>query len=138
MVPGVVFSRQEWQALLCFRLGINISPADRCAQCAEQMPSNGDHALACAGCGFYHRHNRIRDFLAEECRDAGWEVEIEVPIPLPNNPPDPPNPLNPPPPSERPRPVDVFIPNRGAPKPVAVDITVSHALRLIFELAMKF
>ena len=78
----------------------------------------GDHALACTAAGIYRRHNKVRDTIASLCREAGWQAQLEVAIP---------------PGSTRPgepdlRPADVFLPLMG-PRPVALDIGVSHALR---------
>ena len=132
----IQFSPAEWRALLLFRIGAPVGKDDRCHSCAANMPCNGDHSLACTSSGIYRRHNKVRDLVAEECRRAGWEAQLEVAVPLPTSlatttpthspPPDPPDP---PPPTFRPRPADVFLPNQGGARPIALDITISHPLR---------
>ena len=118
-----------------------------CSASAKVMPCNGDHSLSCHASGIYTRHNLIRNLLADECRMAGLDPLIEIslptldrpstvtaplaPVPLPNVP-DPPDPDIP-----TYRPADVFLPNRGGQRPIAIDVTVSHPLRSSTSQAVR-
>ena len=84
-----------------------------CGGCASPLDPFGDHALACAACGMYARHNRLRDALAEEFRSAGQSVQLEVQLP-----------------GGSPRPADLLLLQPDEPTPAAVDVSVVHPLHL--------
>ena len=120
--PGfstVVFSNSEWKSLLGMRLGFEgRSELGTCAGCGSTpLGPLTDHAISCHPCGLYHRHNLVRDTVAEMCREAGWHTQLEVGLPVP-----------PDPGKEALRPADILITNYGA-KPVALDVGVSYPLR---------
>ena len=86
----------------------------------------GDHALGCASCGRYARHNALREVLCEELRKAGFSVTVEERVPH-TEPPDRPPGLQP---AERClRPADILVQSFRAGKPLAIDVTVIHPLR---------
>ena len=113
-VPGAgpAFSSAEWQLLLRFRCGAPcfVAPA-RCSGCSSAMDQMGDHALSCASNGLYRRHNHLRAALFDLSKACGWGPELEVALP-----------------NSTCRPADILL-RSGGPRPVAVDITVSHPLR---------
>ena len=111
------FTNPECQALLRYRCGAPIGGRRHCAACGAAMTQWGDHALACTAAGIYRRHYRVRDTLASLCREAGWQTQLEVALP---GDPTLPGPAY--------RPADIFLPLVG-PKPLALDVGVSHALR---------
>ena len=108
-----IFSVAEWQALLRFRCGVPMQARSVCGGCASPLDPFGDHALACAACGMYARHNRLRDTLAEEFRSAGQSVQLEVQLP-----------------GGSPRPADILLLQPDEPTPAAVDVSVVHPLHL--------
>ena len=107
------FSPPEWQALLRFRSGVQLSfgSSPTCLGCGAPMDSFGDHSLSCASTGMYRRHNRVRDTLFTLSKQAGWRPLLEPPT------------------SQSLRPADVLLQSSDA-KPVAVDVTIVHPLRL--------
>ena len=52
-----------------------------CGGCGAHQDSLGDHALSCASCGIYARHNLFRDALAGEYNRAGVTTSLEPPLP---------------------------------------------------------
>ena len=72
------FSPTEWRALLRFRCGVPLMPRARCGGCDAAMDTFGDHALSCASCGRYARHNRLRQAVAFEYEQAGQAFRLEV------------------------------------------------------------
>ena len=83
------------------------------------MDSLGDHALTCASAGLYRRHNRVRDTVFHLAREAGWAPELEVALPALTE-----------------RPADILC-RATFGKPLAIDVTVSHPLRLSSTLATR-
>ena len=71
----------------------------------------GDHSLSCASAGMYRRHNRVRDTLFALSQDAGWRPVLEPAT------------------STASRPADVLLQSSDS-KPLAVDVTIVHPLRL--------
>ena len=116
----------EWQDLLRFRLGLPIMTPGPCAACARPREGFGDHALSCASCGRYARHNALREVLADELRKAGFLVTSEEQVPL-TEPPD--RPPGPSPSLPAFRPADLLVHSFKAGKPLAIDVTVTHPLR---------
>jgi hypothetical protein len=117
---GSNFSPIEWQALLCFRTGVPLrSTSGHCARCGAALDVHGDHALACTASGLYRRHNRVRDAIFELSRTAGWAPESEVMLPGCMS-----------------RPADVLL-RAAETSPVALDVTVSHPLRLSSSIAVR-
>ena len=117
---GSDFSPIEWQALLCFRTGVPLrSISGHCARCGATLDVHGDHALACSASGLYRRHNRVRDAIWELSRTAGWTPESEVMLP-----------------GSMSRPADVLL-RTAETSPVALDVTISHPLRLSSSIAVQ-
>ena len=71
----------------------------------------GDHASCCASAGLYRRHNRVRNLLHTLAADAGWQPELEQPVPGSNR-----------------RSADVKL-NSADRATVALDVTIVHPLR---------
>ena len=131
---GPDFAAEEWQALLRFRVGADISLTNTCAGCHSAMDSLGDHAACCSATGLYKRHNRVRDCLLLLGREAGWnpelevtgwnpEVEVSLPAPDPGGG------------RAHPRPADVLF-RTAESRPLAVDVTVVHPLRPSKKIAV--
>ena len=78
---GTVFSADEWQALRRFRLGLPFPAGVDCGGCGARQDVLGNHALSCASCGIYARHNLFRDALATEFNRAGVLTRLEPPLP---------------------------------------------------------
>ena len=126
------FSAREWQLLLQFRTGIPITqPNPTCRACRQTMDTHGDHSLACHASGMYRRHNRVRDALFHLAKEAGWDPELEVSLPLPINAPH--TPILP---ARATRPADILM-RHGGILPHAVDVTVSHPLRISASQAAR-
>ena len=83
------------------------------------MDPFGDHALTCTSSGTYRRHNRIRDTLFHLAKEATWDPKLEVTLP---NLPD--------------RPADILC-RATFGKPLALDVTITHPLRLSASLAAR-
>ena len=83
------------------------------------MDAMGDHALSCPSTGLYRRHNRIRDAFFELAHDAGWSPELEVSLP-----------------GLAERPTDILCRSTFG-KPLAIDVTISHPLRLSAPIAAR-
>ena len=114
------FAASEWQSLLRFRVGaFCYAQGSVCAGCRKPMDSAGDHALSCPSNGTYRRHNHLRDRLFGLTQLAGWAPELEQTIP-----------------GSRDRPADVLLRAVG-PRPLAVDLTVSHPLRSSASSAVR-
>ena len=114
------FSPQEWQLLLKNRIGMPCYPQNPiCQTCRQPMDSMGDHALSCHSSGLYRRHNRIRDSLFHLAKEAGWAPQLEVALP-----------------SLQERPADILC-QATFGKPLALDVTISHPLRLSATLAAR-
>ena len=114
------FVASEWQLLLRFRVGSLCYPQGSvCAGCRKHMDAAGDHALSCPSNGTYRRHNHLRDRLFGLCQLAGWAPEVEQAIP-----------------GSRDRPVH-FLLRACGPRPLAVDVTVSHPLRSSASSAVR-
>ena len=97
-----------------------------CEACQGVRDGLGDHAMSCASCGRYTRHNAVRDVLADELKMAGFDVTIEQQVPH-TQPPDKPTG---PGPSLRPlRPADILVRHFRSGQPLAIDTTVVHPLR---------
>ena len=84
-----------------------------CGGCNKRLDPYGDHALSCASCGLYARHNRLRDALGAECAAAGWAVILEAPLP-----------------GALQRPADILVSVPEDAAPLAVDVSVVHPLHL--------
>ena len=111
---GVVpFTSFEFQALLRYRCSIPFTPRGRCGGCSTPLDSFGDHALSCASCGLYSRHNRLRDALAEEFIAAGLAIRVEAQLP-----------------GDSSRPADILVLSSSDIIPMAVDVSVVHPLHL--------
>jgi hypothetical protein len=119
--PGTSsFAASEWQLLLRFRVGaFCYSQGSVCAGCRKPMDAAGDHALSCPSNGTYRRHNHLRDRLFGLSQLAGWAPELEQAIP-----------------GSRDRPADLLLRAAG-PRPLAVDVTVSHPLRSSASSAVR-
>ena len=74
-------SSSEWQDLLRYRLGLPLMQDSVCRACSGHSDSLGDHALSCASCGRYARHNALQEVLADELRKAGFTVTTEDQVP---------------------------------------------------------
>ena len=107
-------SGAEWQDLLKYRLGLTVMSSGTCEGCLDHRDALGDHALSCASCGRYARHNLLRDTLAEELSKAGYSYTLEEP-----------------------RPADILVSSFIGGKPLAVDTTVCHPLRLSNDAASQ-
>ena len=83
------------------------------------MDSLGDHFLGCPASGMSKRHNRIRDTFYQLGKQAGWAPELEVAIP-----------------GHRDRPADILL-RSGFPKPLALDVTITHPLRVSAPAAAR-
>ena len=83
------------------------------------MDSMGDHALTCPGAGLYRRHNRLRDTLFAYALEAGWSPKLEVALP-----------------NLASRPADILC-RATFGKPLALDVTISHPLRLSASIAAR-
>lgn len=106
------FSAPEYQALLGFRTGCQLYPDNAsCCACGQPMDPWGDHALSCTPAGLYRRHNRVRDTLWRLTQKAGWQPELEKTVP-----------------GHPERRLDLRL-NTASAHPVAIDVTVTHALR---------
>ena len=80
--------------------------------------SSRDHAVGCASCGLYARHNHLRSALAHELALAGLPVATEVS-----------------PPGSSQRPADVLVSFPCDSHPTALDCSVGHPLHLSSSLA---
>ena len=120
IMGGPAFSAVEWQLLLRLRSGAPCFPTSAsCNGCGSQMDAMGDHALCCAHNGMYRRHNHIRDTLFHLSASAHWNPALEQALPGTTT-----------------RPADILL--RGlSVKPVAVDVTVTHPLRLSASVAVR-
>jgi hypothetical protein len=117
---GAPFAPEEWQLLLRFRTGLQLFQSNpTCRACRMPMDPLGDHSLCCPASGLYRRHNRVRDTLFSLSLSAGWCPELEVAIP-----------------GTRDRPADILL-KSGFPKPLAVDVTISHPLRISAPVAAR-
>jgi hypothetical protein len=134
--PKLRFSPPEWQALLRFHTGVplftpnhsspgsDVSPGTpplnpQCHSCAQPMDHSGNHALCCTRSGLYRRHNRVRDTLYCLASKAGCQPQLEATLP-----------------GTQDRPADLLLSAFG-PRPVAVDVTISHPLRLSNQSAAR-
>ena len=106
------FSPSEWRVLLRFRCGVPLLPRARCGGCDAVMDTFGDHALSCASCGRYARHNRLRQAVAFEYEQAGQPFRLEVELP-----------------GQLSRPADILAVEPEEASPAAVDVSVVHPLR---------
>ena len=114
------FSPEEWQLLLKARIGMSCYPPNAtCRACRQPMDSLGDHSLTCPSAGLYRRHNRLRDTLFLLAQEAGWAPEREVNLPALTE-----------------RPADLLC-RATFGKPLAIDVSVSHPLRLSSTLATR-
>jgi hypothetical protein len=117
---GAPFAPEEWQLLLRLRTGLQLFPGNPiCKACRQPMDPLGDHSLCCPASGMYRRHNRVRDTLFSLSQKAGWAPELEVAIP-----------------GTRDRPADILL-RSGFPKPLAIDVTISHPLRVSAPVAAR-
>ena len=115
-----LFTAKEWQSLLRFRTGVPLFESNSsCQGCGSPLDPFGDHALCCASNGLYRRHNRVRDALFSATQDAGWRPALEMQLP-----------------GQGSRPADVLLQSYHS-CPVAVDVVVTHPLRLSAEPAMR-
>jgi hypothetical protein len=112
------FSPSEWRVLLRFRCGVPLVPRARCGGCDTVMDPFGDHALSCASCGRYARHNRLRQAVAFEYQQAGQAYRVEVGLP-----------------GLLSRPADILAVEPEEASPSAVDVSVVHPLRPSAALA---
>lgn len=79
------------------------------------MDNAGYHAAICRkGPSIVHRHDSIRDVIAEFCRQAAWSPRTEVPNLLPSDK------------DENLRPADILLPRGEKGIPIALDVTVVH------------
>ena len=92
--------------------------AEKVVFVGKQLPNLPDHALSCPSNGTYRRHNHLRDRLFGLGQLAGWAPELEQAIP------------------GRDRPADLLFRAAG-PRPLAVDVTVSHPLRSSASTAVR-
>jgi len=122
-------SSAERHDVLRYRVGLPVMKAGFCEGCLGRRDAFGDHAMACASCGIYARHNVLRDALAGELRKAGFTVTIEEQVPH-TEPPDRPPVPNPQPSLRSLRPADILVSSFRAGKPMAIDTTVVHPLRI--------
>ena len=83
------------------------------------MDAMGDHSLTCPTAGLYRRHNRVRDAIFLLAKEAGWAPELEVSLP-----------------SLTERPADILC-RATFGKPLALDVSISHPLRLCATLATR-
>ena len=74
---GKPFAADECQ----FLLDLPFPAGTACGGCGAQQDSLGDHALSCASCGIYARHNLFRDALASEYNRTGILTRLEPPLP---------------------------------------------------------
>ena len=119
--PECAFSAEEWQLLLRARVGAPCFPSGSCcAGCGALMDVFGDHALCCPSTGMYRHHNRIRDTLFHLAQAANWNPLLEAPLG-----------------SSLERPADVLLRASADTRPVAVDVTVQHPLRLSASAAVR-
>ncbi len=84
LLPSKFLNQQletlDFQMLCRYRIGIPIFPqgTKTCQLCKGSCDGFGDHASFCStGGGLIRRHDRIRDYLASECRKGGFLVEVE-------------------------------------------------------------
>jgi hypothetical protein len=95
-----------------FQLGLKLRIPDKakCEVCSEKMDPYGVHGTLCKwGGGSIARHDRVRDVLADLCRQSGYTTRIEEKELLPD--------------SER-RPADVFVLNWSLGKSLCIDVAV--------------
>ena len=71
-------SSAERHDVLRYRVGLPVMKAGFCEGCLGRRDAFGDHAMACASCGIYARHNTLRDALASELRKVGFSGTIEA------------------------------------------------------------
>jgi len=72
-------SSPEMRIALCLLLGVNLKmAAPTCFGCSGQKPLSMYHALSCKWYGgLIHRHDRIKSVLADVCRHAHAEYQLE-------------------------------------------------------------
>ena len=116
--PGLqlTLTSNEVNTLVRWWLGIDIFPEQStCPKCkAHQLDQYGQHALTCKfGPNVCHRHNVIRDNVAEYCRHAQLSPRLEEGAGLAR---------------DQRRPADVLIPVWNLGNAAALDITVVNPL----------
>jgi hypothetical protein len=110
--PHVKWASADFQALLCWRLGVPLGLPLKCSACGLSQDPMGDHALCCTSLGIYTRHNCLRDTLATELCSLGFPCRTEVCLPGTSQ-----------------VPADIFLPHIGEDSPTAVDVSVVHPLQ---------
>ncbi|GKC73920.1 hypothetical protein Tco_1119803 [Tanacetum coccineum] len=83
---GQTMNGKTYCCVLCYRLGVPIfSVLKPCSACSKVFTWDiyGDHAVSCASIiGIKHRHNVVRDTLADICFRSGISAGKEVDIGL--------------------------------------------------------
>ena len=127
-------SAAEWQDSLRYRLGLPLMTPGLCDACQGARDGLGDHAMCCASCGRYSRHNVLRDVLVDQLRVAGYEVTVEEQVPHTEPPDRPPGPGPTGPTLRSLRPADILVRHFRSGQPLAIDTTVVHPLRTSSDL----
>nr|GEV19349.1 hypothetical protein [Tanacetum cinerariifolium] len=85
-VLGQTMNDKTYRCVLCYRLGILlVSVSKLYSACLRVFAGDiyGDHAISCAGIiGIKHRHNVVRDTLADICYRSGISAGKKVDIRL--------------------------------------------------------
>jgi hypothetical protein len=110
--PAELWSSDEWQTLLRWRLGLSMGLTEYCSFCGSAQDDYGDHVLCCKSNGVYGRHNALRDAVADLLRECGCECSTDVPLP-----------------GSTLVPADVFTPTFPGEAAMALDTSVVHPLQ---------
>jgi hypothetical protein len=110
--PAELWSSDEWQTLLRWRLGLPMGLTEFCAFCGSAQDDYGDHALCCKSNGVYGRHNALRDAVADLLRECGCECCTDIPLP-----------------GSTLVPADIFTPSFPGEAAMALDTSVVHPLQ---------
>ena len=100
-------------------LGLDLSYGSCCPLCPDiALDPLGHHAVTCKrGGDVVSRHNKLRDILAESCRQAHLGVQVEMGNNLTNH--------------SHTRPAELLVPNWVLGMPAAFDLSVTSPLNPI-------
>ena len=111
---GLSFNPTEFQTLLRWRLGMQLSPSSEsttpCRKCGEAQDIFGDDAVPCKLNNYHARPQLVVDALARVLTSANIHTDREVPV------------------NGKERPADILAYRLLGSSPLAIDVTVVHPL----------